>query len=390
MGLQEINYIAQSDSILDNISKYFDLGSEGNPPSEPSQTPSAYPTQRTPIDHKELFSQTAPNNLPRDNFSLMDDGFNQIQADPSILLHEPSLILAIAIIIEMFLPFTRKFKLCGLMTIFNRLAAKVNRPAYGSNQQSFAGVMLPFLILLFFYSLTLFIDVFTGFDPIIQVIILIWILELKYPQDKAVAIYKALKQKNKKLAINELLPFVLRETDKLSAMGIAKAGCESAILRIFHSWFCVAFYYLAFGLEGAVLMQLITIIGQSNSYKLSYNLYYGRAIYLLRNIMTFLPAIILVLIASIGLKPMPVLKQAIQGFKTYPCASSGLVLGAIGAKTNTSLGGPRYYIGKIYRYAKIGGSQEPNELSVLKNMRTIRLCGLLFLVFAIMIDLNFF
>ena len=104
--------------------------------------------------------------------------------------------------------------------------------------------------------------------------------------------------------------------------------------------------------------------------------------------MLFIPALVLMLCLICSKNPWRHFVYAQNGFKTYPAAVSGMVLGAVGGALNITLGGPRYYQGNIMRLPAVGGTQSPDEQSILYAMRKIRMCGIILLVLSIIIDLN--
>lgn len=335
------------------------------------------------------FTDTANSSNSGATNSVIEHPFNYENLDVGILMQEPSLILAIAVILEMFLPLGKSFKLDGLMGIFSALGRKVNRPSISAGQRAFAGFFLPALIIFALLSITLTLDLVSGFDSIITLIVLVLILELKFPQDQSILVYRSLHEGFKEKAKQVLSPMVLRETKPLSEMGIAKATCESAILRIFSGWFAIMIWYFLMGLEGAVLMQTVNVLSRTFNYKLKGNYQFGKTIFRVNQLLLFIPALVLMLCLLVSKNPWRHFVYAQNGFKSYPAAVSGMVLGAVGGALNITLGGPRFYQGEIVRLPSVGGTQKPDEQSILYAMRKIRMCGIILLVVSILIDLNF-
>lgn len=323
------------------------------------------------------------------SFINFDQNLTVGNVNVGILFSEPSLILALAIIIEWIIPLPKSFKISALTNIFSGLSRKVNRPNSSDPQRSFAGSFLSLLILLTILFLVFTLDAFSGFDSLISLVVMIWVLELKYPQDRAIYVNRALHEGFKEKAKNLLSDLVLRETQMLSEMGIAKATCEGAILRIFSGWFSVIVWYFIAGIEGAVLMQTINLLSRAYNYKLRGNHHFGQFVFRMHQIMIAIPAAVLMVFLFVSKNPVRHIAYAKEGFSSFPAPISGLVLGAIGGSLNIALGGPRYYQGNIMRLPKIGGENNPDNHSILYAMRKIRMCGLLLLVVSILIDLNF-
>lgn len=312
-----------------------------------------------------------------------------VNFDPSTLFNEPSLILALAIIIEMIAPLPKSFKLSALESIFTKLSRKVNRAGHSDKQRAFAGVFLPLLIIGLILFLVFTLDAISGFDNLIALVVLIWTLELKFPQDRAIQVEQALHEGFKEKAKSLLSTLVLRETKMLSPMGICKATCEGAILRIFSGWFSVMIWFFIAGIEGAVLMQTLNILSRAFNYKLKGNRSFGEAVFRAHQLMCAVPALVLMIFLFISKHPLRHLAYGKEAFNKFPAPISGMVLGALGGSLNISLGGPRFYQGEVMRLDKIGGEHNPDDQSILYAMRKIRMCGLLLLVVSILIDLNF-
>lgn len=349
------------------------------------QEPSNTIAPSTNQSQQQLYTQSQS----YDNFINFDQNLTVGNVNVGILFSEPTLILALAIIIEMILPLPKSFKLSALKPIFVGLSRKVNRPSSSNTQRSFAGFFLSLLILLSILFLVFTLDALSGFDSLVSLVVLVWVLELKYPQDRALEVNRALHEGFKEKAKNLLSELVLRETNMLSPMGISKATCEGAILRIFSGWFSVIVWYLIAGIEGAVLMQIINLLSQSYNYKLRGNQHFGQFIFRMHQLMCAIPAALLMVFLFVSKNPVRHIAYGKEGFNLFPAPISGLVLGAIGGSLNLSLGGPRYYQGNLMRLPKIGGEHNPQEQSILYAMRKIRMCGLLLLVVSVLIDLNF-
>lgn len=337
------------------------------------------------------YSKDAPSTQVQQSTSTQttwNQVFNQGQFDPWILIQEPALVLAVAVVLQMIIPIPKSLKLEGLATIFTGLSRKVNRPGISDSQRAFAGFFLPTLILFVVMFLVFTLDIVSDFDYIVSLVVMFLVLDLKFVQDRSVHVYRALHEGFKDKAKDLLSTMVLRETAPLSEMGIAKACSESAILRIFSGWFAVMVWYFIAGIEGATLMQTINIMSRSFNYKLKGNYRFGRPIFIVHQIMLFIPAVVLMFMLIFSKNPIRHVVCGFDAFSRYPAAVSGLVLGAVGGALNITLGGPRYYQGEISRLPKVGGELSPDRQSILYSMRKIRMCGLILLVLSVVIDLN--
>ena len=338
MELPDITVVlgAASESIFDQAYQHFN---EQGTPREEHSAPYSAPYDRTPKDNGSALERAANAFAQRETNAVTDagPGFNFDQVDVGLLVSEPSLVLALAVLIEMIIPLPKKLKLSGLSSVFASLARKVNRTGFSNQQRAFAGVMLPTLIVSVLLFLVLTLDLIAGFDLLVALVVLVLVLELRFAQEGSVQVERALREGFKDKAKGLLAPMVLRETSMLSELGIAKACAESAILRIFSGWFAVMVWFLIAGLEGAVVMQTITILAREYNYKLRGNALFGKYIFRVQQIMLALPALILVPCLLISKKPLQALHCGKEGFKVYPAAVSGFVLGAIGGALDLSL-----------------------------------------------------
>ncbi|HIV55929.1 MAG TPA: cobalamin biosynthesis protein [Candidatus Anaerobiospirillum stercoravium] len=387
---------AAGDSIFDQAYRHFNQqdtpATPHAPVTEPQEVPDPAPSPYSaPYDQplERLAQHSQSQNPTAETGSDWAQNLNLDHVDVGLLVSEPSLALAIAVLIEMLIPLPRKIKLGGLSSIFAGLARKVNRPSFSAEQRAFAGILLPTLIVAVLLFLVLTLDLIAGFDLIVALVVLVLVLDLRFAQERSVQVERALREGFKDKAKGLLAPMVLRETSMLSELGIAKACAESVILRIFSGWFAVMVWFFIAGLEGAVVMQTITILTREYNYKLRGNAQFGKYLFRIQQIMLALPALALSVCLFFSKNPLRALACGKEGFNQYPAPISGFVLGAVGGALNLSLGGPRYYQGTMVRLPKIGGNNNPIRESILYAMRKIRMCGLIMLVLAILIDLNF-
>lgn len=393
MELPDITFTlsASGASIFDQAYEHFNQRSAPEDRS-PSEAPAPY---SAPYDHPlDSLAQTEQHQTAQaQTQALSGDAWNQNfsldHVDVGLLTTEPCLVLALAVIIEMLIPLPSKIKFTALSALFIKLGLKVNRPDIKPEQRAFAGVLLPTMIVSVLLFLVLTLDVLVGFNLLVALVVMVLVLDLRFAQERSVQVERALHEGFKEKAKDLLTPMVLRETSMLSEMGLAKACAESAILRIFSGWFAVMVWYFIAGLEGAVVMQAITVLARCYNYKLSSNALFGKYIFRVQQVMLAIPALILAPCLFFSKSPLRALACAKEGFNLYPAAVSGFVLGAVGGALNISLGGPRYYQGNLVRLPKIGGQNNPSRESILFAMRKIRMCGLIMVVLALLIDLSF-
>jgi len=182
----------------------------------------------------------------------------------------------------------------------DRLAEKVNRPDNSSNQQAIAGViailvtLLPLVIILWLFEN--FIEV----QLIWHAFLLYFSLGAFGLTKKSKHIAQALIANNNYQAKQILDPLVLRETAKLSNLGLSKTCIEMQLLHKLQQGFIVACYYLIAGPLAAVTYRLLLEMHYSWNTKSPKFRYFGRHLHLLVNVLQWLPARLYVLILLLG------------------------------------------------------------------------------------------
>jgi len=138
-----------------------------------------------------------------------------------------------------------------------QLSNKVNKSQNSTQQQTIAGLvallvtLLPIAIILW-----LFAD-FVAVDYLWQALLLYFALgSLNLAQiNKSIA--QALVAKQNYLAKQTLNPWVLRETEQLSIVGLSKAAIEMQLLRSAQQVYVVSFLFIGFGPLAALSYRLI-------------------------------------------------------------------------------------------------------------------------------------
>lgn len=313
--------------------------------------------------------------------------FNLLGLRLGELLSLPATLLTLAVIAEMLLPISSIWNLSRLKNTFEELSKKVNLPNRKLTHRYFAGFMLILLISLIFIFLVSVSKVISGSDSIISFIILIFLLRQNPTQVLIGRLKNALDNNELKEAKIILAPQVLRETKKLSYMGLCKAGCESAILRLFSSWFAIMVWFFILGDIGALIMALSSVFCEAFNMKLEKYSSFGLFASRLEQTLLIPPAFIFALLNFLTPHPVVALKEGLRAAKEYPAPISGFILGLIGSSLKISLGGPRYYEGNLIRFPKVGDKTNPNSASLIKVLRRMRYFGVLLLGFGIAFNL---
>ena len=293
------------------------------------------------------------------------------------LLEQPAALLTVAALIEMLLPLPGSWRLGRLAPIFTAMASKVNLPENTPNQTYLAGMLLPLLVVVLLLTLMLGLSLLAGFDNYLALVLLPLLLEARLSLRLTTPAMRALDEGHKEEARRLLKHAVLRETARLSPMGMCKAATELCLQRTFACWFAVMVWYLLAGLSGALMMQLTAVLARTFSDKDPRYKLFSTALTRAYHVLLLPPALFLGLTMMFSFVPSMHIRRGLQAARAYPAAAAGFVLGVMGSCLNLSLGGPRYYAGTLIRYERIGGLHAPDSSSPLKAFRRIRLCGLI-------------
>ena len=183
------------------------------------------------------------------------------------------------------------------------LSDKVLRSNAPSNQQTLAGVISVLITLI---PLTLILWLFSAF---IEVIFL-WDAFLLYLAIGATALPKVslkvascLLQEKKQEAKTIISPWLLRQTEPLSAMGIAKANIEVLVLKSLQQLYVPIFIFFVTGPLSALTYRLLLEMRYAWNIKRSVYANFGALSYYLINIITWLPARLIAFIILLSSPP---------------------------------------------------------------------------------------
>lgn len=289
-----------------------------------------------------------------------------------------SAVLFTAVILELALPIPQSCRLQALSPIFRAMADKVNLPSNTRGQSYFAGAMMTAIIIGTVWILLLLLHLITGFDSILSLVILPFLLDSESATRCALRTKSALMRNDKERARKALSDFCQRNTENLSAMGISKAACEYSAMSITSAWLGVIVWYEILGLEGAAAMALLNTLVRTFPVKFGEYSSFGSAILRIYEAFLIAPCVILTLTLLLSFSPVRGFKRAVRGALDYPASVSGYILGLFGGCANISMGGPRVYREQMTRFPRVGGQQQPDERSALKITRRGCFVGLVF------------
>jgi adenosylcobinamide-phosphate synthase len=183
------------------------------------------------------------------------------------------------------------------------LSDKVLRVNASPNQQRLAGLISVFITLT---PVTIILWLFSAF---IEVVFL-WNAFLLYMAIGATDLPKLSREvascllaDKKQDAKKVISPWLLRQTEPLSSMGIAKANIEVLLLKSLQQFYLPIFIYFLFGPLLAFAFRLLLEMRYAWNVKLPLYVQFGAFSYQLSNIITWLPSRLLALICLLSSAP---------------------------------------------------------------------------------------
>ena len=184
-----------------------------------------------------------------------------------------------------------------------KLSDKVNNPQNSHSQQAIAGLVATIITLLPIAIILWAFESFVEVDFLWQSLLLYIAIGSFELAQKSKDIAQALAAKQNYLAKQILEPWVLRETDSLSNLGLSKASIEMLLLRTIQQGYTIAFIFIFFGPLMAILYRLLLEAHYCWNTKLLMHKHFGRYSNYLVNFMMWLPVRVfslLLLFSSIG------------------------------------------------------------------------------------------
>lgn len=167
---------------------------------------------------------------------------------------------------------------------------------------------------------------------------------------------KALANEKKALARDMLMPWVLRETDRLSPMGVGKAAIECLLLRFHYQYLATLFWYLLLGGMGAFTYRAIYELSQCWNIKQPRFRHFGKPVANLHGGLSWLPVQLSMLLFALVEKPIAAFRASSKHRLFSPLHTR--ILASAGGALGFQLGGPAFYDGRKIRLAKLGGPRE--------------------------------
>ncbi|MEI4965044.1 cobalamin biosynthesis protein [Aeromonas caviae] len=273
------------------------------------------------------------------------------------LLSTTAAIMLGAALLEALIPRPAHIRLSALTPQLTRLGHKVHRADGSPRQQLQAGVLAMLVVWLPCAAGLWSVRNLALSEPLFDLLFLLLMIESRPLRELASATRALACQETLPLARLQAVPWLKRETGKLSVMGIAKAVSESCALRLVGQWAGPLLGYALAGVQGALLWRLTQLMSLSWSMKDPAFSHFGRAA------SAFYQALNAPTMLLLGLPLLLTrLKRAgwlLRNGVLWPYPAIGILLVLLADKFQTRLGGPRYYQGTLQRWPVLGLGQDP-------------------------------
>jgi adenosylcobinamide-phosphate synthase len=270
----------------------------------------------------------------------------------------PFWVLLMVVFVERYLPWPDKYHpLSFIKVLATGMQAKVLSPEKNSvGQQKISGSFALIVMLLPFCTIAVVFKYLAEYPVFFEALMLLIALRFQDITKQTQRVTTALAKQQKMLARHALSQIVLRETEKMSPLGLVKANVETLLLRYSYQYCSVIFWYLLTGGVGALIYRLIYELSLCWNNKLLRFRHFGLPLRHIANILQWFPskfASVSVVLAVNITKGSAALFQRIS----YQC-NHLFILNLCGASLGIQLGGPAYYDQQKVRAIKCGGKRQ--------------------------------
>lgn len=274
-------------------------------------------------------------------------------------LLQPLWVVLLAVLIErLWLWPVAYHPLSFFRLLASRMADKVNRRGTDSvYQQRLSGTLAPLVLLApILICIGLFINL-AEYPVFFDAVLLLMAIYFKPVLQNLQRAEHAIKNNKKALARDLGATLLLRQTERLSPMGLSKALTETTLLRFFYQFCTPLFWYFISGGLAALSYRILYEFSQIWNTRQPRFRYFGQPVGI--TVMTL--QVVPVYLALLALMLAENISAALAAGKALNKASCfhSRILALAGGALKLQLGGPAYYGGQKRRTAKCGGSRLP-------------------------------
>lgn len=270
----------------------------------------------------------------------------------------PFWVLVCAVLLERFINWPDKYHpLSFIKALADGMANKVlSADQHSIKQQKISGSLAFIVILLPFVAIFTVLIYLSEYPIFFDAIMLFVALRFNDVINTTKKVSSALIQDKKILARQTLTHIVLRETEKMSPLGLVKANIEAMLLRYAYQYCSVIFWYILAGGLGALIYRIIYELALAWNSKLFQFKYFGQSIRVIASLLQWLPSLLATLSIVIAINIYQGIKALLQ-----PASYRSLhlfILNVCGSSLGIELSGPAYYNQHKVRSQKCGGKRQ--------------------------------
>lgn len=207
-----------------------------------------------------------------------------------------------------------------------------------------------------------------------EAVILVAILDFGHERYRFRQVLNSVGKNKKTLSRESVAYMVLRDCNRLTDIGIAKAAIEALLLKFYYQYVAVIFWFLLAGPIAALTYRLLLLLSwQWHPRRAGYH-HFGmpvrRVVRLLHLLPSVLGAICMLVVTAAG--------SALTALKNAPARDrTSLLLAAFAGGHHIRLGGPAFYAGRKTRPPRVGGDRDVRYSDMVYCRRAITRAGVL-------------
>lgn len=282
-------------------------------------------------------------------------------SSPEFVAVLPTVIAGLVFVIERYAFLTPKSNpLTFWRLLCQRMGEKVLPENPHSQQAVISGSLALLVLLLPLFAIAYLVYEFAYYQWILDALLLYLALSFGHEKRIGQQVFQAISYGKKQLARNKLSQITLRDTDRLSPLGIQKAATESLFLRFVYQQFVTICIFLIFGGLFALTYRLIYEASQVWSQKILKFRLFGNMTFAITQWLQYLFNVVFVCFyLCLSGKFVDVTKQL---FTRQMWQFGGIkILRAVAVGNSINLGGPVLRGGQKYNRARFNYGQDPDS-----------------------------
>ena len=219
----------------------------------------------------------------------------------------------------------------------------------------------------------------------LSAILLFYCLANKTLVKEGKAVFDTLEKEGLAAGRKRLSWIVGRDTSQLSAQQIRIATLETLSENLSDGVIAPLFYFVCFGIPGAMAYKMINTLDSMIGYKNEKYLYFGRFAAKLDDVANYIPSRITAILMLLVTWKINHLRTVFQEGKKHSSPNAGYPEAALAIILNCRFGGSNIYFGKLVEKPFIGFNERTIEHSEIKKVSNINYgSSILFVILAIL------